>query len=497
MHELMGAMNRNACLYDGATAIGDDQGSLTSAGLSARVAAFAAELRDLPGTLGLIGENGVEWTIAQLAGWLAGKIIVPIPAFFSAEQQGHILADSGATQVIATSQWSETALKLGAPVIPVSLARCAQFPDPTPGGGQIIYTSGSTGRPKGVRLELGQIEQSASMLAQATDAAKSDVYLSVLPLPLLLETICAICVPILVGASVEFDPALTAAVARGQPQGIATAFARHRPTTSVLVPELLAAWVGELSATRTRAPTGLRFVATGGAPVSATLAEKAWSLGIPLHEGYGLSECCSVVSVNRPGNRKPGTVGQPLPGLRVEIDDGEIVVDGPTVMAGYQNRGPAQRPWRTGDLGSLDGDGYVTIAGRKDNLIVTSYGRNVSPEWIEALLAADGRIAACAVFGHGEPHLHALIIPSVAGAAWFARAPKAHVLLAIAAACSEAPSYAVPRDYVVVDRAEAASRNLLTPNGRFRRALLAKAFADIRSEATPAGCTFQPEEMTV
>ena len=129
------------------------------------------------------------------------------------------------------------------------------------------------------------------MLAQATDAAKSDVYLSVLPLPLLLETICAICVPILVGASVEFDPALTAAVARGQPQGIATAFARHRPTTSVLVPELLGAWVGELAATRTRAPTGLRFVATGGAPVSATLAEKAWSLGIPLHEGYGLSEC--------------------------------------------------------------------------------------------------------------------------------------------------------------------------------------------------------------
>ena len=87
MHEpQLGAMNRSACLYDGATAIGDDQGSLTRAGLSARVAAFAAELRDLPGTLGLIGENGVEWTIAQLAGWLAGKIIVPIPAFFSAEQ---------------------------------------------------------------------------------------------------------------------------------------------------------------------------------------------------------------------------------------------------------------------------------------------------------------------------------------------------------------------------------------------------------------------------
>jgi long-subunit acyl-CoA synthetase (AMP-forming) len=202
------------------------------------------------------------------------------------------------------------------------------------------------------------------------------------------------------------------------------------------------------------------------------------------------------VSVNRPGKRKPGTVGQPLPGLHVEIDDGEIVVDGPTVMAGYQNRGPAQRPWRTGDLGRLDGDGFLTIAGRKDNLIVTSYGRNVSPEWVESLLLGDERIAACAVLGHGEPHLRALIIPSAAGVAWFSRAPRAHVLLGLAAACREAPSYAVPRDYVAVDRAEAVRSNLLTPNGRFRRALLPQAYADIKSHATPANCPHQREDMT-
>jgi long-subunit acyl-CoA synthetase (AMP-forming) len=496
MRELVSALQRSASAYDGATAFTDGNSSVTRAGLSARVAALAEELRECPRTLGLLGENGVEWTVAQLAGWLAGKIMVPIPAFFSADQQSHILADSGVGYVIATSESSEAARKLGVAVIPVSLARRARIPSAVPGGGQIIYTSGSTGRPKGVRLELGQIEHSASMLAQATVAVKSDVYLSVLPLPLLLETICAICVPILVGARTEFDPTLTAAVARGQPQGIAAAFERHRPTTSVLVPELLAAWVGELAANGARAPKGLRFVASGGAPVASALAEKAWSLGIPLHEGYGLSECCSVVSVNRPGKRKPGTVGQPLPGLRVEIDDGEIVVDGPTVMAGYQNRDAAQRPWRTGDLGQIDGDGYLTIAGRKDNLIVTSYGRNVSPEWIEALLMADERIGACAVLGHGEPHLRALIIPSARGAAWFSRSPRAHALLAMAAACREAPAYAVPRDYVVIDRAEAGRRNLLTPNGRLRRALLAQAYADIKSGATPARCTHQQEEMT-
>lgn len=497
MHDLMAALKRNASVYDGATSISDGKSSLTRAGFSARVAAFAEELRGVPaGTMGLLGENGVEWAVAQLAGWVAGKIIVPIPDFFSADQQEHILFDSGATHVIATSQWSEPALRLGVPVIPVSLARRTQFPDLAPGGGQIIYTSGSTGRPKGVRLERGQLVASASMLAEAIGAKQSDVYLSLLPLSLLLETICAICVPILVGARTEFDPALTAAITRAQPQGIAAAFERHRPTTSVLVPELLAAWVGELAANGARAPKGLRFVASGGAPVNSTLAEKAWSLGIPLHEGYGLSECCSVVSVNRPGKRKPGTVGQPLPWLRVEIDDGEIVVDGPTVMAGYQNGAAAQRPWHTGDLGHLDGNGYLTVAGRKDNLIVTSYGRNVSPEWIESLLMADERIAACAVLGHAEPHLRALIIPSAKGVGWFSRTPKAQVLLAMAAACREAPAYGVPRDYVVIDRAEAVRRNLLTPNGRFRRALLASAYADIKSAAEPGRCIDQREEMT-
>ncbi len=386
-------------------------------------------------------------SIAQLAGWLAGKIVVPLPTFFSSQQLGHIVSDTGITHVITTAGARELASKLGIAMIDVSPARREPFPEAAPGGGQIIYTSGSTGRPKGVRLALAQINQSALRLAQATNATRSDKYLSVLPLPLLLETICAICVPILAGARSHFDGAVAAAVARGETSGIADAFARHRPTTSVLVPQVLAAWVGGLDAGAARAPDSLRFVAVGGAPVGAELAEKAWSLGIPVHEGYGLSECCSVVAVNRPGQRKPGTVGQVLPGLSVEIDDGEILVDGPTVMEGYLHGPPATRPWRTGDLGALDPSGYLTVYGRKDNLIVTSYGRNVSPEWIEAMLLADPRFAACAVLGHGAPHLSALIIPSRSGAQWLAEAPSAQVLMAMELACRDAPSYAVPRDF--------------------------------------------------
>jgi long-subunit acyl-CoA synthetase (AMP-forming) len=483
MPDIISTLRRNAGVFDGATAFSDGMGALTRAGLAARVAECAASLRSLPDTLGLLGENTNDWVVAQLAGWVAGKTMVPIPAFFSPEQQQHILADCGISHVIATSRLAEQAHQLGGVVVPVSGGRRSDFPEPRSGGGQIIYTSGSTGRPKGVRLALGQIEHSAAMLAEATSAQKSDSYLSVLPLPLLLETICAICVPLLVGARTQFDPDLTATIARGQPQGLDAAFNRHAPTTSVLVPELLAVWLAELAASGKRAPASLRFVAIGGAPVAAALAEKAWGQGIPVHEGYGLSECCSVVSVNRPGNRRPGTVGQPLPGLAVSIDDGEIVVDGPTVMEGYRNGDAATRPWRTGDLGQLDDDGYLHIAGRKDNLIVTSYGRNVSPEWIEALLTADERISACAVLGHGEPHLRALIIPSPQGAAWFERSTKTQALLELSFICREAPAYAVPRDFVVLDRNEATRRNLLTSNGRFRRALLDQAFAEIKNAA--------------
>jgi long-subunit acyl-CoA synthetase (AMP-forming) len=487
MSDIMLALKRCAAVYDGATAFSDETTSLTRAGLAARVSGFAEELRPLPQTIGLLGDNSVEWAIAQLAGWLAGKIMVPLPAFFSGPQLGHIVSDTGITHAIATRGARDIAAKLGIAAVPLSLARSQSFPEVVPGGGQIIYTSGSTGRPKGVRLGLAQIDASALRLAQATNATRWDTYLSVLPLPLLLETICAICVPLLAGAYSHFDGAVAAAVARGDTTGIAAAFGRHRPTTSVLVPQVLAAWVGAVEASGARAPEGLRFVAVGGAPIGAELAEKAWSLGIPVYEGYGLSECSSVVAVNRAGQRKAGTVGQALPGLSVQIEDGEILVDGPTIMEGYLHGPPAARPWRTGDLGALDSAGYLTVYGRKDNLIVTSYGRNVSPEWIEAMLLADPRFAACAVLGHGAPHLSALIVPSRTGARWLAEAPSAHVLMAMALACRDAPAYAVPRDFIVVGAEEASRRNLLTANGRFRRAGLASAYAEIRAATAAIG----------
>jgi long-subunit acyl-CoA synthetase (AMP-forming) len=143
----------------------------------------------------------------------------------------------------------------------------------------------------------------------------------------------------------------------------------------------------------------------------------------------------------------------------VSIDNGEIVVDGPSITDGYLGQERAYGPWRTGDLGEVDRDGFVTVHGRKDSLLVTSFGRNISPEWIETMLLADPRIALCTVTGHGEPHLTAFLIPSPQGAAWFADATRTDIQQLLSDRCSDAPEYAVPRAYVTISFEQALHIN--------------------------------------
>jgi long-subunit acyl-CoA synthetase (AMP-forming) len=495
MRQLFDSMKRHASEAGGLIAVSDQHGQLSRGELLAGVTALAADLRGQPQTIGIYAPNGIAWVIAQLACALAGKIAVPLPTFFSAAQLGHVVRDASVDLILASEQTAALALQSGVPTIVIDMIdihREAGLPDVIDGFGQIIYTSGSTGQPKGVRHQSGQIAWSAAALESATGAAATDSYLSVLPLPLLLETICSIFIPARLGAYVHFDTGLAEQVGRGDATGIANAFETHRPTTSVLVPQLLKHWVAELHTASRTAPSSLRFVAVGGAPVPRQVADAAWNLGIPVHEGYGLSECCSVVAVNRPKERRPGTVGRPLSGLSVSIDAGEIVVDGPSIMDGYLGQEPARRPWRTGDLGAIDRDGFVTVHGRKDSLLVTSFGRNISPEWIETMLLADPRVAFCTVAGHGEPHLTALLIPSRQGAAWFAGATSADILQLLSDHCSEAPEYAVPRAYVVVSFEEALKNQLLSIGrpirknvGRFVLERAAASLAPLLTSARP------------
>jgi long-subunit acyl-CoA synthetase (AMP-forming) len=474
MRQLFDSMGRHASEAGELIAVSDPHGQLSRREVFARVTSLAAELKGQPRTIGIYAPNGIGWVIAQLACAFAGKIVVPLPTFFSTSQLGHVARDASIELILASEQTAAPAVQSGLPTHVIDIHRVgAGLPDVVDGFGQIIYTSGSTGQPKGVRHQSGQIAWSAAALASATAASATDTYLSVLPLPLLLETICSIFIPASLGAYVHFDTGLAERIGRGDATGIAKTFEIQRPSTSVLVPQLLKHWVAELQSVGLAAPSSLRFVAVGGAPVPRQIANAAWRLGIPLHEGYGLSECCSVVTLNHPKERRPGTVGQALSGLSVSIDEGEIVVDGPSITDGYLGQGSANRPWRTGDLGEIDRDGFVTVHGRKDSLIVTSFGRNISPEWIETMLLGDPRIALCTVAGHGEPHLTVLLIPSARGAAWFATANRADVLDLLSDCCSDAPEYAVPRAYVIVSFEQALKHQLLS-NGRPVRKNIAK-----------------------
>ncbi|MFG1301750.1 AMP-binding protein [Xanthobacter sp. V3C-3] len=468
MRQLFDALASHARRSPDRVAFSDPGGTIARAALMADAARLVAALPASARVVGLFLPNGRAYAVAQMALVASGRIAVPLPAFFSPAQIAHVVRDAG-IELVLVAPGDEGS-------VPDGIARQAVAVTGAPGAppvfqegyGTLVYTSGSTGQPKGVRHESGQVGWSAAALAEAIGAQEDDSYLSVLPLSLLLESICALFIPALVGGRVHFETAISERIGRGAVRGIAEAFARHRPTAGVLVPELLRLWVVELSAARMRAPDSLRFVAVGGAAVPPRVAEVAWQLGIPVHEGYGLSECGSVVAVNRPGRRVAGTVGEPLAGLALTVVDGELHVDGPCVTDGYLRGASAPHPWPTGDLATLGADGRLRVSGRKDNLVVTPLGRNVSPEWVETALLGDPFIAACAVTAAPDG-LAALVVPASATTEWFARASRASIDARIADACAGLPAYARPARTQVVDMAAAKAAGLFTDNGRIRR----------------------------
>lgn len=449
--------------------------------LARRVAGAAARMASMPNRIGLLGISSLDWVVADLAAWLAGKCLVPLPHFFSDGQFRHILIDANLDVVLSTPDQVPrlAALGIGSRAIP---QEGADWPaEARMAGERIVYTSGSTGAPKGVRLGAAQIRHSAGAMLQALRATPEDRHLSVMPFSLLLEAISGIYLPILAGGECRIAPEVIAAQGVEIATCLGEAAENFMPTTTVLVPQLLQGWVIAASIGRVSVPSSLRFVAVGGAAVPDSIAERAWSLGIPVHEGYGLTECGSVVAVNLPGERRAGSVGRPLPGYAVEIaPDGEILVRSASVCMGYQGRKDALREpglWHTGDVGRMDGEGYLFVLGRKDNLIVAGNGRNIHPEWIETMVLADPRVARAVLSLSPGGKLALVLEPSILGAAWFAKsAPEARRKW-LNALLDEAPGYARPGIFLVLPPDGFSALDLLTANGRPRRTAVAAHLA--------------------
>ena len=439
------------------------------------VALVAAEHRFLdtahPARCALLAENGIAWAVADLALLEAGVPQLPLPTFFTTAQMRHALDDAG-IDTLLTDQPARVAAELpsftAAGVSPASglhrfTRTVATPPALPPGTAKITYTSGSTGTPKGVCLDLPALMAVSRSLADAVAGSRVERHLGLLPLSTLLENLAGLYVPLLLGSATSLPPAARTGLAYGalDPRRLLTLVATQRPHSLVLVPELLRLLVAGIEAGI--ALPSLRFVAVGGARVPLALLERADALGLPVFEGYGLSECASVVCLNTPAARRIGSVGRPLPHAQVTVDaDGEIHVDGAR-LCGYLGESPLPPgPFATGDLGSIDADGFVHLHGRRRNVIITSLGRNVSPEWVESELFAAGPVVQAVACGEARPFPVVLV----------ARAPGAtdtDIQHAIDAANARLPDYARLRGWLDFATVPSVANGLLTANGRPRR----------------------------
>ncbi len=489
MNPVIAALRRHAAQTPQRIALADEERALSYAEVLGEVEALAERLRKArPRALALLADNGSAWAIADLAAQQTAVPLIPIPLFLSSAQIAHVIRSAGVDRVLTddparlAAAWPDASLP-GAPLHgALRLASVQTSPVVAwPAGTQkITFTSGTTGEPKGVCLGLDEMTTVAESLAAASAATSDDRHLCLLPLPTLLENIGGLYTPLLAGATTCLprlaEVGLTGSSALDVGRLIA-ALAKWQATSAIMVPQMLQAIV---AAARNGAalPRTLRYLAVGGAPVSRRLLAEARALGLPVYQGYGLSECASVVAVNRPGDNRDGSVGKPLPHLKILIaEDGEIIVENESVRRrGYlgaaAGRAAAERAegFATGDIGRFDADGFLYVTGRKKDIFITSFGRNIAPEWIESELTARAPIVQAAVFGEARPFNSAVIVAHPAASAEAVRA-------ALAAANLELPDYARIAQWIPAEAPFAVGNGLATPNGRLRRPEILRKYA--------------------
>jgi long-subunit acyl-CoA synthetase (AMP-forming) len=369
--------------------------------------------------LAVLADNSPQWAIADLAALRAGLVHLPLPAFFSPDQLLHALQATAVDAVLTdqearivmldlgferTGEWNGLMLmrrKVDAVRLPVGTAK-------------VSFTSGSTGAPKGVCLSAAGLVATAQALATRLADIPVAHHLAVLPLALLLENVAGIYAPLLRGATIHL-PALQDIGWRGMagfdPAALQHTVAEISPHSLILVPEVLKAWTQYLAASGQFAPASLKYVAVGGARVAPRLLARARESGLPAYQGYGLTECGSVVSLNRPGD-DGDAVGRPLDHVALRVVDGEVRVATPAFL-GYLGDPVSQgtSEFATGDLGYLSPSGRLHLSGRRKNLLITSYGRNIAPEWVESVLLAQPEIAQAVVSGESRPWLNGILVP--------------------------------------------------------------------------------------
>tara|TARA_B110000967_G_C18899471_1_gene573523 strand:+ start:2658 stop:4151 length:1494 start_codon:yes stop_codon:yes gene_type:complete len=431
----------------------------------------------------LLADNSIEWALVDIACRDANICLLPLPEFFSGSQRRHAIVACSIKAVITdkpeifVSQYQadcQTLSLLGKTQLSLCIlqntARASMLPLQT---GKITFTSGSTGEPKGVCLSHEQLLRQADVLASKIKIDKPR-HLCVLPLSTLLENVAGVYAPILSHGEViiprqeELGFVGSALV---DSQKLLATIQSVQPDSMILIPQLLLFLLNAIEQ-GWQCPDSLKFVAVGGSKVSVDLLNSAIESGIPVYEGYGLSECASVVSLNTPQAQHRGSVGQPLPGLEISFRDSEVIVSGNT-MLGYVNEPDT---WHgaeieTGDLGHIDEEGFLHIDGRKKNLLISSYGRNISPEWVESELLVSPLLAEAVVLGDAKPYCTALLTARSASTS------DSEIQQIIGQINSSLPDYARVMAWHRLDKPLQGEGRFMTDNGRPRRKAINEAFS--------------------
>ncbi|AQZ32842.1 long-chain acyl-CoA synthetase [Pseudomonas sp. LPH1] len=445
-------------------ALAEGERTLTYAELLGAVAVRGRHLRALGAhRVALALDNGIDWVLWDLAALHAGLVCVPVPGFFSPEQQHHVLDSAGIDSLIGAGAPGFASVENN-----IYRRTVVQPAELHPGTCKITFTSGTTGQPKGVCLDLDTQLAVAGSLVKASASREVQRHLCILPLATLLENIAGVYAPLLAGARVELMPMAQIGLTGASGFDLARflqALHAAQPHSLILLPQLLLALVS--AAERgLPLPSSLRFIAVGGGRVSAQLLQRADALYLPIFEGYGLSECASVVCLNTPEQRRIGSTGKPLGHAQVQLaDDGEVLVKGAR-MLGYLGEAAPQGEWlNTGDLGHFE-DGFLVLHGRKKHQFITAFGRNVNPEWVESELVQQLPIAQAWLHGEALPANVAVLVPR------FANTPDAQLQAAVDAVNRGLPDYARVHHWLRADAPFNASNDLATANGRLRRAAL-------------------------
>ncbi|GAA4030229.1 AMP-dependent synthetase/ligase [Allokutzneria multivorans] len=415
----------------------------------------------------ILSSTRYEWTLFDFAIWAVAAVPVPIYPTSSREQIEWIITDSGATAVVVETPEHEEkvaglpllrgvwridtvedlmALGEGVAATEIDERRATVSPKDV---ATLIYTSGTTGRPKGCVLThanffaeagnvaellsplfkgkdvstlvflplahvFGRMVQVGSVLARVTLGHTADVKNVVNDLAAFRPTF-VLSVPYV------FEKIYNSARQRAESAGkarifdaaVETAIKYSEATRPGLVLRIRHAVFDRLVYQRLRSVLGGRctYAISGGAALGRRLTHFYRGIGLTVFEGYGLTETTAAVTINAPSAARAGTVGRPVPGTTVRISgDGEVLIKGGVVFSGYWGASSAQDEWfATGDLGSLDDDGFLSIIGRKKEILVTSGGKNVAPAVIEDRITAHPLVGQAVVVGDGRKFVAALI----------------------------------------------------------------------------------------